>query len=820
MKTAPNKTGFSFLRFSVRFLLLTFFLAACLLGWMSWKIQAAKAELRLAREFEAAGHEVGWSHFEDGEGVWPKPGWNYNWLRNHQFSHVSHLHLVESDIASLESLESLTHLTELYLDCRVLTDITGVQQFPNLKVLNLDRCELLEDLQSITSLKQLQFLQLTYCRRLTKIEAIGECEKLESLDIYGCESVEDLSFISHLKHLRSLFLVELPHARIAVNTFANAPQLQDLEIFGLAAISDLDQPADLPNLESVSLGDLDSITNVDWLTSCKCLRELTFCNCQALQNVDGVLGATDLRSIELRNCPQLRNINGLRNHASIRSLEIESNELTDVSGLSGMTGLRRLSISSDKLETIEPVGELNSLKTIILNCQNLKSLECFADVTSPTQLHATSHQLTSLRGIEGMLLLDDVSFCSQTLSDIEALKNKNRIWRLDLNCCPSIENLDPLANLNKVKYLNLYGCKSVKDLFPITTMTSLVQLNATGVPVEDLRIFETLEQLLSLDVGHSGALTLKGADSLSQLNLLSLEGFDSIESFDGLSELVNLKRLTLRNCAGLGTLKPILNLEKLESLRLCDIEGKIEDMELINKLPSLTKLVVQEVPWLKDLDFFSDQSTIKSLTIENCDSLVDLSGLNKLSNLLQRLKVDGCDAFDQVDVGGLDRICRIDLTNCKSLKTIRGINGFHSLHTLNVTNNESLESLGVVSDLPALIRIDMNDCPKLKKLKVTDCDNLQVGWSIEFIWSLEEVFIERCNSPIELIDFGFHDGTSLKKVTIKNSGVSEKEANMFRICHPEIELIHERVKTGGENRGGEKGRKRKVFSCLHQYQNL
>ena len=101
MKAKPVKTRFSLLRFSVRFLMLVIFLAACVLGWISWKIQTARAEVQLARELAEAGHEVRWSHVEYGdvEGVWPEPGWSYDWLRNHYSSHVSDLWLRDSDIS-------------------------------------------------------------------------------------------------------------------------------------------------------------------------------------------------------------------------------------------------------------------------------------------------------------------------------------------------------------------------------------------------------------------------------------------------------------------------------------------------------------------------------------------------------------------------------------------------------------------------------------------------------------------------------------------------------------------------------------------------
>ena len=107
MKNPLTKTRFSLLRFSLRFLLLIVFLVACVLGWISWKIQTAKAELHHARELDAAGCTVGWSNFENKKDAWPEPGWNYNWLRNHLSSHVNSLRFYESEIESLDSLKAI-----------------------------------------------------------------------------------------------------------------------------------------------------------------------------------------------------------------------------------------------------------------------------------------------------------------------------------------------------------------------------------------------------------------------------------------------------------------------------------------------------------------------------------------------------------------------------------------------------------------------------------------------------------------------------------------------------------------------------------------
>ena len=299
MKAEPSKTRFSLLRFSVRFLLLVFFLVACVLGWLSWKIQAAKSEIQLARKLNNEGYQVGFGSLIDDRGQWLEPGWNYNWLRNHLFSHVTSLTLWNSDITSLETLQRFEHLTELDLNCPLLTDIEALSKFPKLKTIRLFCCEELKDLRPIAALKQLESLEIISCVGLTNIDAVGECTKLKKLNIDYGPSVQDISFISKLKSLEKLKLSGLPHARVAENTFASASQLRELELSAIPALSDLDGLAGLSSLELVALYELDSINDINGLRNCKQLKELNVQGCSSLKNIDGIRSATGLQKIYL-----------------------------------------------------------------------------------------------------------------------------------------------------------------------------------------------------------------------------------------------------------------------------------------------------------------------------------------------------------------------------------------------------------------------------------------------------------------------------------------------------------------------------------------
>ena len=289
MQTTSSKTGFTWLRFSVRFLLLLIFLAACVLGWISWKIQTAKAELQFAREHVAAGNQVFWSHFEGQQQTWPEPGWNYDWMRNHWSSHVSNLRIYDWKMTSLQSLKRFKQLTELRLTCPMLTDVEALKQVPNLETLDILGCEHLQSLRPVGGLRKLTSLAVHDCVGLTEIAAIGECKELKTLAISNCDFTNDLSFIANLQNLESLNLTYLPNTQTIDIKFVNAPGLKELRLASFPLLGDLDPLVAFSKLESVTLYNLDRLQNIDGLKNCSDLINLFCSNCPLLQNVDGLI---------------------------------------------------------------------------------------------------------------------------------------------------------------------------------------------------------------------------------------------------------------------------------------------------------------------------------------------------------------------------------------------------------------------------------------------------------------------------------------------------------------------------------------------------
>ena len=112
------------------------------------------------------------------------------------------------DISALTSLQNLNELDLPY--CQELTDISALSSLKNLNDLNLFQCEELTDISALASLKNLKRLDLSDCYELTDISALSSLMNLNELYLSNCEELTDISALASLENLESLDLSYCP----------------------------------------------------------------------------------------------------------------------------------------------------------------------------------------------------------------------------------------------------------------------------------------------------------------------------------------------------------------------------------------------------------------------------------------------------------------------------------------------------------------------------------------------------------------------------------------------------------------------------------
>jgi Leucine-rich repeat (LRR) protein len=123
---------------------------------------------------------------------------------------LQRLHIIYcKDLAEVGTLPNT--LTELvFYDCETLQNIEGLSGLANLSYLEITRCPYVEELSGFGTLKSLHNLWLSGCEGITGIRGLQQLTKLRDLSVLNCCVLEELAGIEHLIGLRELYVSHCP----------------------------------------------------------------------------------------------------------------------------------------------------------------------------------------------------------------------------------------------------------------------------------------------------------------------------------------------------------------------------------------------------------------------------------------------------------------------------------------------------------------------------------------------------------------------------------------------------------------------------------
>jgi Leucine-rich repeat (LRR) protein len=179
------------------------------------------------------------------------------------------------------------------------------------------------------------------------------------------------------------------------------------------------------------------------------------------------------------------------------------------------------------------------------------------------------------------------------------------------------------------------------------------------------------------------------------------------------------------------------------------------DLNGLEKLPRLTKLVIAGSPRLETLDGVSKLKALETVTISDCATLQSLRGLSELPKL-NRLELLAIYLPEMRDLGQPPGLRSIFLTQCPKLASLREIGAQANLTMLELRRCPELPSLKglaglkqlevlCVADCPALASLDgLQDTPKLITLILTGCPKLDDFERVRGLSALSSLLFEKC----------------------------------------------------------------------------
>ncbi|RLM74883.1 hypothetical protein C2845_PM15G18290 [Panicum miliaceum] len=409
-------------------------------------------------------------------------------LRMLNLSHCEKLKCSPDSIVDCQMISSID-----LCNCKQLTVLpSSIGRNKMLRVLRLGNTKMERLPSSITSLRNLECLDLHECRELVELpKDIGNLEKLHVLNLTKCEKLGGVPVgIGQLSWLQKLGLFALGEGEkfAGISELANLPRIGgELSIRGIGPTVERIMPD-----EKEGGGCSNSTPHVGQVRVGSCLSNLDIVKCPRLK-VKPYLPSSLHKLLLAGRTEQLLQSS---NFSQLKKLVVWGNGgLGSGRGwelLQPMTALESLEIqhSSGLIELPESLGNLKSLRSLqVFACSAIRMLPMsLGDLPSLQELTITiCHcfvsfpqsigRLTSLQVLK-ILLCDALQQLPECLGDLRSLRKLYLSGLPRLTCIPQF-----ICHLTSLKELKIGRCPGIKSLPEgVKGLTTLQELDIRGCP--------------------------------------------------------------------------------------------------------------------------------------------------------------------------------------------------------------------------------------------------------------------------------------------------------------------------------------------------
>lgn len=279
---------------------------------------------------------------------------------------AAELSLSRKNLTDISMLQGFTELKILNLSDNEITDIRPLMELSKLEKLNINN-NAVSDLRPLIGLPNLVKLEAEN-NRISETTSVGSVTQLTDLDLMG-NPIKDFSGLGRLSQLKILDLR---------NTSVTDADLA--ELYGLKSIFSIDLREN-GGLSDIAVGALKSALPGCSIALPELVYEIDFSGhrlrsdekqllfpAAEITDLSGIVKMTALEELDLRD-NEIANLYPFEITASkesIRKLNLSGNQIRDVLSLYALSSLEELDLSNNQIEAVAGLRKLTSLKKVIL----------------------------------------------------------------------------------------------------------------------------------------------------------------------------------------------------------------------------------------------------------------------------------------------------------------------------------------------------------------------------------------------------------------------------------------------------------------------
>jgi len=250
-------------------------------------------------------------------------------------------------------------------------------------------------------------------------------------------------------------------------------------------------------------------------------------------------------------------------------------------------------------------------------------------------------------------------------------------------------------------------------------------------------------------------------EALTNLETLELSGCEVLSTLPPLGNLQKLQRANLSRCDELTDLFPFVELKKLQHLDLrgCNL---ITDLTLIAQLAGLQQLDLTGCTQVTDLTPIAQLTGLQQLDLSWCEQVTDLAPIAQLTSL-QQLDLSGCTRVtDLTPIANLPGLQQLDLSECEQVTDLTPIAQFASLQQLDLSGCTQVTDLTPIARLTGLQQFNLSVCEqvtdltpitrltRLRRLDLGGCEQVTDLTLIAQLMSLQQLDLRWCEHVTDL----------------------------------------------------------------------